>query len=193
MSKKIAVLGAGNVGGALARLWSGAGHAVAMGGHGKKNQEAVAGADIVALCVPWNAAREALGESGNLAGKTIVDCTNPVKPDLSGLAIGTTTSAAEQVAEWAHGANVVKAFNTIGAACYGNAQFGKERASGFYCGDNATAKAAVRELIADVGLDPEDVGPLRNARWLEAMAMLWIDLAINQKQGTGHGFRLLRR
>ncbi|HLH02432.1 MAG TPA: NADPH-dependent F420 reductase [Bryobacteraceae bacterium] len=210
-SRNIAVLGAGNVGAALARIWSKAGHSVSIGvpdpnsASAQKaknsiagvrvttNREAVEGASVVALCVPWEASEQAIRESGDLKDKILLDCVNPLKPDLSGLAIGTDVSAAEQTAQLAVGAKVVKAFNTIGAPCYGNAQFGSERASGFYCGDDAEAKAAVRELIADAALDPVDVGPLRNARWLEAMAMLWIDLAINQKQGVNHAFKLLRR
>lgn len=208
--QKIAVLGAGNVGAALARIWSQAGHSVSIGvpdpssESGKKaqksipgvrvvtNREAAAEASVIALCVPWPALDQAIKEAGDLKGKIVIDCVNPLK-DLSALAIGTNTSAAEQIAQQVPGAKVVKAFNTIGAACYGNAQFGSERASGFYCGDDAEAKAAVRGLIEDVGLDPADVGPLKNARSLEAIAMLWIDLAINQQQGPNHAFRLLRR
>ncbi|MGA9884525.1 MAG: NADPH-dependent F420 reductase [Candidatus Acidiferrales bacterium] len=208
----IAVLGAGNVGGALARLWAVAGHDVTLGlpdpqseksraavsklggrVRAAKNKDAAAPARIVALCVPWPAAQNALRECGDLSGKIVIDCVNPLMPDLQGLAVGTTTSASEQIASWASGAKVVKAFNTIGAANFGNAQFGAQRADGFYCGDDADAKNSVRELIDAAGLDPVDVGPLRNARCLEAMAMLWIDLAVNQKQGPGHAFKLLRR
>jgi 8-hydroxy-5-deazaflavin:NADPH oxidoreductase len=208
----IAVLGAGNVGGALARVWSTAGHDVKfglpdpqseksraaiskLGGkvQAASNKDAASGAQIVALCVPWPAAQDAIRQSGNLSGKIVIDCTNPLKPDLQGLSIGTTTSAAEQVASWASGAKVVKAFNTVGAPNFGNAQFGSQRADGFYCGDDAAAKSSIRELIDAAGLDPVDVGPLRNARWLEAIAMLWIDLAVNQKQGPNHAFKLLRR
>jgi predicted dinucleotide-binding enzyme len=112
---------------------------------------------------------------------------------LKGLTIGTTASAGEQVAAWATGARVVKAFNTIGAANFGNARFGAQRADGFYCGDDAVSKSAVRELIEAAGFDPVDVGPLRQARWLEPLAMLWIDLAVNQRQGANHAFKLLRR
>lgn len=210
--RSIAILGAGNVGGALARVWSAAGHEVTfglpapqseksraavskLGGkvRAASNSEAAAAAQVIALCVPWPAAQEAIRQCGNLGGKIIVDCTNPLKADLQGLTIGTSTSAAEQVAGWASGAKVVKAFNTIGAADFGNAQFGAQRADGFCCGDDAVSKSAVRELIDAAGLDPVDVGPLRNARWLEAMAMLWIDLAVNQRQGSDHGFKLLRR
>jgi NADPH-dependent F420 reductase len=208
----IAVLGAGNVGGALARVWAGAGHEVTFGlpdpqsekaraavkkagGNVRtaSNKEAAAGTEIVALCVPWPAAEEAIRGCGNLGGKILIDCVNPLRSDLKGLTTGTTTSAAEQVAQWASGAKVVKAFNTIGAANFGNAQFGSQRADGFYCGDDSGAKNSVRVLINAAGLEPVDVGPLTNARWLEAMAMLWIDLAVNQKQGSGHAFKLLRR
>jgi NADPH-dependent F420 reductase len=208
----IAVLGAGNVGGALARVWSAAGHDVTFGlpqpqseksraavskvggkVRAASNKDAAARAQVIALCVPWPAAQDAIRQCGNLGGKIVIDCTNPIESDLSGLTVGTTISAAEQVASWAHGAKVVKAFNTIGAANFGNAQFGSLRADGFYCGDDAASKSSIRNLIEDAGLDPLDVGPLRNARWLEAMAMLWIDLAVNQNQGAGHAFKLLRR
>jgi 8-hydroxy-5-deazaflavin:NADPH oxidoreductase len=209
--RKIAVLGAGNVGGALARIWSKAGHSVVFGlpdPKGQRAQErlrstpeikattndaAAAQAEIVVLTVPWDAAQTAIEACGELTGKIIIDCTNPVSSDLKGLVIGTSTSAAEQVASWARGAHVVKAFNTIGAPCYGNARFGSETADGFFCGDDDAAKKTVQELIEQVGLHPADVGPLSNARWLEAIAMLWIDLAINRGQGVNHAFKLLRR
>lgn len=208
----IAVLGAGNVGASLARVWAAAGHDVSFGlpnpqsekaqaavkalaqkVRAATNKDAVLPARVVALCVPWPQAQEAIRSSGDLTGKVLIDCTNPLASDLSGLAIGLTTSAAEQVAGWALGAKVVKAFNTIGAANFGNAQFGSEKADGYYCGDDAGAKATVRELVAAAGLDPVDVGPLRNARLLEPLAMLWIDLAVNQRQGVNHAFKLLRR
>ena len=208
----IAILGAGNVGAGLAKVWVNAGHAVtfgvpnprgdkvraaiaALGGKpaAATNKEAVATAQVVALCVPWGQAEQAIQACGNLAGKFLIDCTNPLLADLSGLAMGTTTSGGEQVAKWAAGAKVVKAFNTIGAANYGNTQFSGQRADGFYCGDDAGAKAAVRDLLVDAGFEPVDVGPLKSARLLEPLAMLWIDLAVNQKQGINHAFKLLRR
>lgn len=208
----IAILGAGNVGAGLARVWTAVGHEVTFGlrnpqsdkaraavkevggkARAAQNREAAATVQVVALCVPWPAAREAIRSCGNLKGKIVIDCTNPLLPDLSGLAIGTTTSAAEQVAAWATDAAVVKAFNTIGAADLGNAQFRTQRADGFYCGDDAKAKAIVRGLVEAAGFNAVDVGPLRNARYLEALAMLWIDMAVNQKQGVNHAFKLLKR
>ena len=210
--RSIAILGAGNVGAALARLWASKGHAVVFGvpdPHSERvaktlatiqgtvraasNAEAAATAELVALCVPWGAAQAAIRSAGNVAGKIVIDCTNPLADDLKGLVVGLTTSAAEQVRGWAPGAKIVKAFNTVGAANFGHAQFGTQRADGFYCGDDRDAKTVVKDLIADAGLEPVDVGPLANARLLEPLAMLWIDLAVNQRQGTDHAFKLLRR
>jgi len=208
---KIAVLGAGNVGGALGRLWAAKGHEVRFGvpdpesekikavlantgGRAKagSNREATGASEVVVVSVPWPAAEQALRDCGDLSSKVVIDCTNPLSSDLKGLVVGLTTSAAEQVAAWS-GAKVVKAFNTIGAGNYGNAEFAGARADGFYCGDDAAAKTKVKPLIADIGLTPVDVGPFRNARLLEPLAMLWIDLAINQKWGPNHAFKLLRR
>lgn len=208
---KIAVLGAGNVGGTLGKLWAGCGHEVRIGvpdprsektraflastggkAQAGSNREAASASEVVVLSVPWPAAEQAIRDCGDLRSKVLIDCTNPLRSDFMGLAVGTTTSAAEQVAAWS-GAKVVKAFNTIGAGNYGKAEFAGTRADGFYCGDDEAAKARVKPLIADIGLNPVDVGPLRNARLLEPLAMLWIDLAINQKWGPNHAFKLLRR
>jgi predicted dinucleotide-binding enzyme len=208
---KIAVLGAGNVGGALGKLWAGRGHEVRFGvpdpgsekiktllastggrAQAGSNREAAGASEVVVLSVPWPAAEQAIRDCGDLKSKVVIDCTNPLRPDFKGLAVGTTTSAAEQVAAWS-GAKVVKAFNTIGAGNYGKAEFTGTRADGFYCGDDDAAKDKVKPLIADIGLNSVDVGPLRNARLLEPLAMLWIDLAINQKWGANHAFKLLRR
>ncbi len=204
---RIAVLGAGSVGGTLGAIWLSKGHNVAFGvpdpqkskrnittgAEVTTNKEAAAGAEVVVLSVPWPAAHEAIRNAGELDNKILIDCTNPLAPDLSGLVIGGTTSAAEMVATWAPAARLVKAFNTIGAVNYGNAQFGTQRADGFYCGDDQEAKNVARVLVDEVGLNPVDIGPLKNARLLEPLAMLWIDLAVNQAQGTNHGFKLLRR
>jgi 8-hydroxy-5-deazaflavin:NADPH oxidoreductase len=209
---KIGILGAGNVGAALARVWVSKKHEVAFGVPDPKgdrvkkalaglggtaragtNAEAAAFGEVLAPAVPWPAAQDAIAKCGNLAGKIVVDCVNPLSGDYKSLAIGHSTSAAEQVAGWAHGARVVKAFNTIGAGNFGNADFSGQRADGFYCGDDDAAKGVVKTLIGDAGLNPVDVGPLRNARLLEPLAMLWIDLALNQGWGPNHAFKLLRR
>ncbi len=209
---KIGILGAGNVGAALARVWVSKKHEVTFGVPDPKgdrvkkalaglggnvragtNAEAAAFGEVLAVAVPWPAAKDAIALCGNLAGKVVVDCTNPLAPDLKGLTVGGSTSAAEQVAGWARGAKIVKAFNTLGAWNFGNADFSGQRADGFYCGDDAAAKGIVKTLIEDAGMNPVDVGPLRNARLLEPLALLWIDLALNQGWGPNHAFKLLRR
>ncbi len=209
---KIAILGAGNVGAALARAWTAKAHEVMFGVPDSKgervqkalgdlkgkaragtNAEAAKFGEVVAVATPWPATKDAIEDCGNLAGKIVIDCTNPLASDLKGLVVGGSTSAGEEVAGWAKGALVVKAFNTLGAANFGHADFSGQRADGFYCGDDAAAKHAVKRLIEDAGMNPVDVGPLRNARLLEPLAMLWIDLAYNQGWGANHAFKLLRR
>lgn len=211
---KIAVIGAGKVGGALGKLWAGKGHEIVFGAPDPKSAKlaallasiggkarAASGADaasfgeVVVLATPWAATEAALRSlDGRLAGKILVDCTNPLAPDLSGLVVGTDDSAGEQVARWARGAKVVKAFNTIGAANFADPTFAGQAASMFVAGDDAGAKAVVSGLAAELGFDPVDAGPLLAARWLEPLAMLWIHLAFKQGLGpAGHAFKLLRR
>src|SRR5262245_18050036 len=130
---RIGVIGAGNVGGTLGRGWAQRGHEVCFGVRdvadpkiatliAESDASARAGtlADaagfgtVVALATPWDAAEDALRAAGDLGGKTLLDCTNPLKPDLSGLSVGNATSGAEHVAAWAPRARVVKIFNTTG-------------------------------------------------------------------------------
>lgn len=204
---KIAIIGTGNIGGRLARLWLAQGRPIVLGLRTTDKiaaaqqkfpgcdatliPRAVEHADVVVLAVPWPAVQPLLEELPPLEGRVLLDTTNPVLPDLSGLALPATTSAAEMTQKWQPTARVVKAFNTIGAAFLGNAAIDGIAADGFYCGDDADAKGIVAELIAGTGLAPQDVGPLRNARYLEAMAMLWIDMALHQHRGGRFGFKLL--
>ncbi|OLC13773.1 MAG: F420-dependent NADP oxidoreductase [Candidatus Rokubacteria bacterium 13_1_40CM_69_27] len=209
---KIAIIGAGNVGGTLGKAWAARGHDVVFGvrdPHDRKLDEllkdsggraqaasvrnAVAAADIVVLAVPWGSAQDAIRGAGDLRGKVVVDATNPLKPDLSGLALGHTTSAGEEIARWAAGAKVVKAFNTIGAQHMANPRFDGQSASMFICGDDAAAKKTVASLAAALGFEPVDAGPLTQARLLEPLALLWISMAYAYGQGTDIAFRLLRR
>lgn len=210
---KIAIIGAGNVGGELGKLWAAKGHEIFFGVRDPKDpklqdllkstqgraragtvNEAAPGSEIVVLATPWSATADAIKSAGDLRGKVVVDCTNPLSPDLSGLVIGTTNSAGEEVSRWAKGARVVKAFNTIGAQNFGNPRFGSEAATMFVCGDDSDAKAIVAELASDLGFDVVDAGPLTASRLIEPLAMLWIHLVFKQQFGpTGHAFKLLRR
>lgn len=209
----IGIIGSGNVGGALGKLWAAKGHQVvfgardaadpkvqqvvkAAGGNARAAsvREAAAFGEVVVLAVPWPAVPGSIKAAGGMAGKILIDCSNPLAPDLSGLILGTNDSAGEEVARLAKGAKVVKAFNSIGASSFETPRFGSERASMFICGDDTAAKNVVSRLAAELDFDPVDVGPLLASRWLEPLAMLWIHLGYKQGWGpTGHAFKLLRR
>lgn len=208
----IAIFGAGNVGGALGKGWAAKGHSVyfgvpdpqsdkvralvkSIGGNARAGsvQNAAANAEVIVLAVPFAAARDAISAAGKLAGKIVIDCTNPLQPDLSGLLIGHDTSAGEQVAQWAAGARVVKAFNTTGAGNMANTHYRNEGITMCVAGDDASAKSTVVKLAQDLGFEPLDAGPLKNARLLEPFAMLWIYLAVKQGLGPNIAFKLLRR
>jgi predicted dinucleotide-binding enzyme len=208
---KIAIIGAGNVGAALGGAWSKKGHQIVFGVRQPSKPEiqelfkslanvsamdiatAAAVSEVVVLATPWPATKAAIEACGDLAGKIVIDCTNPVRPDLSGLEIGHTTSAAEFVAAWSHGASVFKAFNTTGANNMASlADYPVEPAM-FVAGDDEANKLAVLSLAAELGFEAIDAGPLATARLLEPMAMLWIQLAIKQGLGMDFAFALVRR
>jgi predicted dinucleotide-binding enzyme len=207
----IGIIGSGNVGKALGEIWLKQGHevlfsysrdleklrayATALGPSACAGtpEEAAGFAEAILFAPPWSAVEDALRAAGSLAGKILIDCTNPLQPDLSGLAIGHTTSAAEEIARWAPGARVVKAFNTTGADNMRNPQFKAGRTTMFLCGDDHAAKSVTGVLAREAGFEVVDAGSLRAARLLEPMAMLWIHLAFGQKMGTGFAFTLLKR
>lgn len=203
---RIGIVGAGSVGSALGRGWARAGHEVRYGvrapGSSKVADpdapvgtvaEAAAFAEVLVLAVPWGGAESAVRAAGDLAGKVLLDCTNPLLPNLGGLAVGHTTSAGEQVAGWASGARVVKIFNTTGANNMADPRYGGEGVTMFYCGDDPGAKEVAARLAADLGFEPVDAGPLAAARLLEPLALLWISLAYRQGLGREIAFKLLRR
>jgi predicted dinucleotide-binding enzyme len=156
-------------------------------------REAIGGADVILLAVPWPVACETLAQLGDLSGRTLIDCTNPLLSDLSGIELGHVISAGEQIAAWSPGAKVVKAFNTASIKVMLNPQFGEHRATMFYCGDDAAAKLTVRQLIEAIGFDPVDAGSLSSSRYLEPLAMLYIHLAFKQGWGSNCAFKILKR
>jgi 8-hydroxy-5-deazaflavin:NADPH oxidoreductase len=209
---KIGIIGSGNVGSALGEIWCKSGHAVMFSSrhpekltawaeslgsnasNGLPSQASKFG-DVVVLAVPWGQVESALQSIVPLDGKILIDCTNPLKPDYSGLVIGNTTSAGEEVARMATGARVVKAFNTTFAVVMKSESrmFGGLKPTGFFCGDDSSAKLLVSDLIKETGLEPVDVGPLSCARFLEPVNMLMIQLGFGQKMGMDMALRLLRR
>jgi 8-hydroxy-5-deazaflavin:NADPH oxidoreductase len=207
---KIAVIGAGSVGGTLARRWAERGHEVTLGLRRAPDEEvrklvdasggrirtasvkdAAQGAEVVVLATPWGAVKDALSSAGPLDGKVLLDTTNPVAPGLT-LDVGPNgESAGERVAALAPGARVVKVFNTTGNNNMANPVYGGEPTVMFYAGDDAAAKDVAKKLASDLGFYAVDAGPLVRARQLENLAMLWITLAVGL--GREIAFKLVRR
>jgi predicted dinucleotide-binding enzyme len=209
----IAIIGVGSVGRTLGTAWARAGHTVTFGARDPKSEKAMGllrssskvgnaavtsvddaatRGDVILLAVPWANALEAVKSIRGLAGKIIIDPINSFTPEMT-LAVGFTTSVAEEISRAAPGAKVVKAFNTLGVDNVNNLKFGAETASGFICGDDKGAKARVAKLAEDVGFDVVDCGPLLSARVLEPLALLWGQLAFVQGLGPSIAFKLLRR
>lgn len=206
----IGILGTGNVGSALGAGWAKAGHAIFFGTRDPESEKVMAlkrgipGArvadhqatidqsEIVVLATPWRVTAELLSGLMGWDGKILIDATNPIAPGLT-LAVGLDTSAAEQIAAWTPGARVVKAFNTTGANIMGDPLFAGVPASMFFCGDDAQAKTACAGLIQELGFEPVDCGALSMARYLEPMALVWINLTRTQGLGREIAFKLLRR
>lgn len=208
---KIAMIGSGNIGEGLARAWRRAGHEVTFGARDPSSAEltalcteigaratsvgeSVKGAEVVTFAMPWGAVASVLETVGDLAGVTVIDCTNAVKRGADGMTLehGHTTSSGEQLQAKLPKAHLVRSFNAQGAENLANPVYGGVAASNFYCGDNADAKRTVAQLISDVGLEPIDAGPMTSARLLEPLMLLWM-AASRQLGSRDIAFKLLRR
>ncbi len=193
---RIAVLGAGRVGGTLGGLWTKRGHDVALafardaaklertaaeaGCSAAEPADAVASAEVVLLAVPSAVMDDAVAAAGPLDGKILIDATNYGGAD--------GISGAERMAEMVPGARVVKAINTVFEPMYALAAEAPGRANMLICGDDDEAKEIVASLVRDLGFEPVDAGPLTAARGLEAFAALVIDLAYRRGRGP-FGYR----
>jgi predicted dinucleotide-binding enzyme len=199
---KIGIIGAGNMGSAFARRLAAADHELAITAKNTEGAQKVAaqvgqrvrvlpqdeiaeGTDLLILAVPYAQAADALKAVRHTDGKAVVDISNPMTEDMSGLVVGHTTSAAEEIQRAVPGAKIVKAFNTVFAQVLGGRQRGAERVQVFYAGDDAGAKDTVRRLAESVGFEAVDAGPLANARYLEPLGMLNIWFGYVGGRGTG--------
>jgi predicted dinucleotide-binding enzyme len=189
---KVGIIGAGNVGSALARGIKSVGHEVkAVGSNAPAVRETVAWADLVILAVPFGAIDDVVKTAGDaFVGKTVVDVTNVLDASMN-LAVGHTTSGAEELQKKLPKSRVVKALNTVFAQHMDTGHLGNQQLTAFVAGDDAAAKAAVLELTREIGFDAVDAGPLRNARLLEPLACLNIHLGYVLKMGPQIGFKLL--
>ena len=190
MQQKVAIVGAGNVGKALREGLERTGHEVRAAGRGKVSETAV-WADIIILAVPFAAIPDVTRELQKAAdGKPVVDVTNALTPDMQ-LALGFSTSGAEELQKALPRARVVKAFNTVFAQHMSRGSVVGQQLSLFAAGDDAAARKAVLELGKAIGFDAIDAGPLRNARHLEALGYFNIQLGYVLGNGPDIGFRLV--
>ena len=192
MTTKIGIIGDGNVGSALARGLKRAGHEVRAVGKDKAAIRDVASwGEVVLLAVPFGAIGEVVRDAGEaLGGKTVVDVTNALDATMN-LAVGFTTSGAEELQKKLPKARVVKAFNTVFAQHMDSGRLGDKPLTAFVAADDAGAKKTVLELARAIGFDAVDAGPLKNARLLEPFAFFNIQLGYVLGMGTQIGFKLL--
>ena len=190
---KIAIIGKGNVGTALSKGLSGK-HEVKFG-H-RDPAEPVADAakwgEVIILAVPYDNAEDAIKEVKPYAdGKVVIDVMNAIGSKME-LNISCTTSTAEETQKKLPKARVVKAFNTVFASNQNTGKIGMEQLTAFIAGDDSKAKQTVDQLTRDIGFDPVDVGPLKSARYLDAMAIMVINLAYSYGMGPKIGYKLVK-
>ncbi|MGD0070427.1 MAG: NADPH-dependent F420 reductase [Candidatus Bathyarchaeia archaeon] len=190
---KIAIIGKGNVGSALCSGLSSR-HEVKFG-H-RDPAEPVADAakwgEVIILAVPHNSANDAIEAIRPFAnGKTVIDVINAIGPNME-LGISCTTSSAEETQKKLPQAHVVKAFNTVFAQNQSTGKVSNEQLTAFIAGDDLKAKQTAAQLTRDIGFDPVDCGPLKAARYLEAMGIMIINLAYSYGMGTKIGYKLVK-
>lgn len=155
--------------------------------------EAVQNGEIIILATPWGVTKDVIEQNGPWDEKLVIDCTNPIAPDFSGLEVGHTTSGAEMIAKWAAGADVVKCFNHTGAENMRDPVYDGEPISMFVAGDNPMAVAIVAKLAEDVGFEVITLDSLTLSRQLEQLAWLWIHMAIKEGRGRDIALRFVTR
>ncbi len=212
---KIGILGTGDVGRALGNGFVSLGCQVMMGSREAGNEKSAAWAkgagelaqsgtfeqasqfaDIVVLATLWSGTENALrlAGAGNLAGKILIDTTNPLSfgPQGPSLAVGHTDSAGEQVQRWAPQAKVVKAWNIVGNPHMYQPNFPGGPPDMFIAGNDAEAKQRVGEILTAFGWHNIDLGSIEMSRYLEPLAMVWI-MTYFRTQNGNHAFKLLRK
>jgi 8-hydroxy-5-deazaflavin:NADPH oxidoreductase len=209
---KIAVIGMGAVGGTLGRRWAEGGHAVLFGAKdpndadgkallakikGKASlasvPDAVKDADVVVLAIPGEVAADVLAIAGDLTGKILIDCTNPVGGKVGNLTLGPELSGGEAVAKLAKGARVYKTLHQTGWENLSDPHYPGGKLVMFVAGEEPAGKTVVLSLVSELGFDAIDVGDLSAARMLEPFARLWVHLAMRRKLGRQIAFALMHK
>jgi predicted dinucleotide-binding enzyme len=204
---RIAIIGTGSVGAALARGLAGKGHDLTLGTRHPEDEtvralaagtgsralrppDAVAVAEVVILALPWSAVETAVAGLGDLSGKIVIDCTNPLGQigGTLGLTLGHTSSGGEVLQGLLPAARVVKTLNQVGAEIMARNAHLPHRPVMFMAGNDAAAKTAVAGLLRDLGFDPLDAGDITKSRLLEPFALIWIDQAMAHGKGRDWAF-----
>ncbi len=210
---RIGVLGSGQMGGAVGKSLARAGHEVVFSYSRSKGRlaklaaeaegearagtiaQAVQSADAIFIAVHWSQVDDVLDQAGDLVGKTVMTCTLPMDTESIRLILGTITSGAEEMAKKIPQAHVVSAFNTIPSEVLPGvlaARHAVPRPQLLYCGDHRGARQLTAQLIADVGFDPVDAGPLASARFTEPFGLLVAKLAYSGTQEPQLTYRFER-
>ena len=215
MSKKVGILGTGMVGQVLASGSLKHGHQVMIatrdaskvadwldknpGGKVGSHKEVAKWADVIVLATKGTAAEAAirLCDSADLAGKTVIDATNPIAdaPPTNGVLHYFTTleeSLMEQLQKASPKANFVKAFNSVGNAFMVDPDFGGVKPTMFICGNDANAKKEVTAILDQFGWESEDMGGVEGARAIEPLCILWCIPGFARNQWN-HAFKLLKK
>jgi predicted dinucleotide-binding enzyme len=198
---RIAVIGAGNVGGALGTAFSAVGHdvvfgvrdpssdktlaavAAASGSRATTPSGAVDGADLVVFALRWDAVADTVASLPSLDVRVVIDAMNRLGSEFD-------RSSSEDLADLLPGARVVKAFNTTGFENMTTARDRQTKAAMFVAGDDVDAKRVAMDLATQIGFEPYDAGPLANANVLEDMVKVW--LAMTREHGRGIAFSITR-
>jgi NADPH-dependent F420 reductase len=184
----ISIIGTGNMGQAIAGVFGRGGHSVQL--LGESDAATPVTGDIVVLAVPYSAVSSIVAERGDsLAGKVVVDITNPVNFEtFDSLVVPADSSATAQIARLLPQSRLVKGFNTTFAGTLAAGTVGPNATTVLLAGDDADAKSEVADAIAAGGLRAIDAGPLARARELEALGFLQISLAAGEKVSWTGGF-----
>ena len=198
--KTIAIIGTGRMGGAFGKLFAGAGYKVIYGSRNPTDEkvqaltkatpgaaamsqkDAAAKAGVIIVAIPWNATEAAVKAMGDLTGKLILDPTNAISFGKDGGGLAVETSGGEMLRDWAKGASVVKAFNTVGYFVIADPKAVGDKVAVFLAGDDAAAKDKVMVMVNALGFEATDVGPMKNSRVLEGMSTLYMVPFMTGKQ-----------
>jgi 8-hydroxy-5-deazaflavin:NADPH oxidoreductase len=213
---KIAILGPGNIGTALAIQWSKKGHDIIFSHSNKiekinqllslikdsgfkKLPDAISDAEIIIITCQYDGLKEIFANSALFTNKIVLSCVSNLRPDFSGNTIGLhterTTSVAEEIQENLPNALVGEAFNSAFAANINNPNKidDSKDSSIFYCTNHDSIRSTIEQLIMDINYEPVNAGNLKSARALETFATIWVQMAVVANKYPGYELKIIKR